>query len=192
MAKQDVSLNARLSAGILKARRVFFKLSMREKGLALLFVLALVFIWFSWQMDRHSALGAKHDNVRRTEQMQELELSEGPNIRSTYQDQISAIDLASLPSRDEVRAQVDALVRRSGFSSFDLGEARTEAGADLNFHTFQLVVQKSTYQKIKSFTQTIKTELPFLSLERIVIQAQARDDNFLDVRYVFKSIEYTK
>jgi len=192
MAKSKESLQVRLSAVILRTRRVFFKMSMREKVLMLLFAFALVFIWFTWQLDRHTLLGEQHDNVRLTEQNQKLELDDGIRVRTEYDARMSEIDLRALPNVEDVRAQVDALVRRAGFASFDLGEARTEIGADLKFHTFQLNVDKVPYFGIKRFTETIKAELPYLSLESIVIAAQTRDQDFVDVRYVFKSIEYTK
>ncbi|EDY85115.1 hypothetical protein VDG1235_4750 [Verrucomicrobiia bacterium DG1235] len=192
MDKAVSGLGVRLSAAFVKSRRAFFKMTMREKVLVLLFAFALLFVWFSWQLDRHALLGAGHNTARIAESNQKLELDDGPNVRATYESQKSEIDLTSLPTKDEASGLIDALVRRSGFSSFDLGQPRTEEGAEMNFHTFQLVVQKASYPKIKSFTERVKAELPFLSLERIVIQAQARDDSFVDVRYVFKSIEYTK
>lgn len=190
--RSQESFASRLSALSLRARRVFFKMSMREKVLALLFIFALAFIWLSWQLERHSSLSEKHETVRLVEQKQTLELDDGPRVREEYDARIREVDPSALPSVEDVRAQVDALVRREGFASFDLGEARTESGADLKFHTFQLNVDKVPYFGIKRFTETIKTELPYLSLESIVIAAQARNNDFVDVRYVFKSIEYTK
>lgn len=185
-------LGARLSLALVKARRAFFKMSMREKGLLLLFVFALVGLWFSWQLERQRAMQTRIAAARSVSETQELILGYAPSIQEQYDGLIEQIDLDSLPSRDEVTGQIDALVRRLGFESFDLSPARTEVGTDLNFHTIQLVVQRATYGQIKNFTETIKAELPFVSLERIVMQAQARDDQFLDARYVFKSIEYTK
>lgn len=192
MKRTNESSGARLASTILKMRRSFFKMSMREKVLALLFALALILVWASWQLDRHSLRSAQHDDASSAENDQANWLGEEANYRSTYESQKAAIDLGALPTRDEASGQIDSLVRRSGFSTFDFSEPRTEMGAEMNFHTFQLVVQKATYAQIKNFTKTIKAELPYLSLERVVIQAQERDDQFLNVRYIFKSIEYTK
>ncbi len=192
MKKSNESSGARLASAILRMRRSFFKMSMREKVLALLFALALILVWTSWQLDRQSLRSAQHDDARSAENDQANWLGEETNYRTTYESQKAAIDLGALPTRDEASGQIDSLVRRSGFSTFDFSEPRTEMGAEMNFHTFQLVVQKATYGQIKSFTKTIKAELPYLSLERVVIQAQERDDQFLNVRYIFKSIEYTK
>ncbi len=192
MNQQDTGLATRLTAFLIKARRGFFKMTMREKVLALLFAFALVLVWGSWQLDRQTQLKERHWDASVVEDGQQNWLNEEARHRATYEEQKSAIDLGDLPTRDEVSGQIDALVRRSGFSTFDFSEPRTEVGAEMNFHTFQLVVQKATYAKIKNFTKTIKAELPYLSLERVVIQAQERDDDYLNVRYVFKSIEYTK
>ncbi|MDQ8181815.1 hypothetical protein [Pelagicoccus sp. SDUM812005] len=192
MARSDTSFAARLSVFLVKARRAFFKMTMREKVLALLFAFALALVWGSWQLDRQSLLKDKHWDASVVETSQQNWLDEEMRHRGTYESQKAEIDLGSLPTRDEVSGQIDSLVRRAGFSTFDFPPPRTEVGAEMNFHTFQLVVQKATYSKIKNFTKTIKAELPYLSLERVVIQAQERDDDFLNVRYVFKSIEYTK
>ncbi len=192
MAKRESSLADTLSSFILKTRRVFFKMTMREKILALLFAFALVLFWGGWLLERQSRLSDMHADADAEENTQQNWLGEEANFRAVYESQKNAIDLGALPTRDEVSGQIDSLVRRSGFSTFDFSEPRTEVGAEMNFHTFQLVVQKASYAKIKSFTKMIKAELPYLSLERVVIQAQERDDQFLNVRYVFKSIEYTK
>lgn len=192
MAKQGTSLAVSLAGRLVKLRRGFFKLSMREKVLALLFGFALLGVWFSWLMDRRAALGEQHDFAEIEERDQRFEIEDGPRVRDEYQRQISEIDLNALPTRDEVSGQIDSLVRRVGFSDFDLSQARTVQGADLRFHTFQLRIDKATYDRIRSFTDMVKRELPYVSLERVVIQAQARDDQFLDASFVFKSIEYIR
>lgn len=192
MSGTDPKLAVKFSRHFVKLRRGFFKLSMREKALTLLFVLALLAVWFSWQIERQRTLSDQHDTARRVEIDQQLEINDGPGVREAYAMQISEIDLNSLPTKDEVSGQIDSLVRRSGFSDFNFGQARTVQGADLRFHTFQLRIDKATYERIRSFTEMVKNELPYVSLERVVLQAQNRDDQFLDASFVFKSIEYIK
>ncbi len=186
------SAAAKLGVWSVQARRHFFKMNMREKVLLLLFAFALVFVWFSWQFDRHAATQGSIAAAHRLDAEQKNMLSYEEGVRVSYEELISEINLEELPTKDEVAGQIDALVRRAGFTAFDLGQARTEEGTGLNFHTFQLSVQKATYPQIKSFTASLKSELPYVSLERIVIQAQARDDQFVDTRYVLKSLEYAK
>lgn len=192
MPATDSKLAVKFSRQFVKLRRGFFKLTIREKALTLLFVFALLAVWFSWQLERQQSLSSQHDTVRRVEIEQQLEINDGPGVREAYSLQISEIDLNSLPTKDEASAQIDALARRSGFSDFDFGQARTVQGADLRFHSFQLRINKATHERIRSFTEMVKTELPYVSLERVVIQAQNRDDQFLDASFVFKSIEYIK
>lgn len=191
MDKQTPRLGDRLALLLLKMRKGFFKMTMREKILAMLFAFALVFVWFTWQLDRQKFLSTKHSEARIVENSQKNWLDEEANTRATYEAQKAQIDLDSLPSRDEVSGQIDSLVRRSGFS-FALRDPRTEQGAEMNFHTFQVDLERVSYSQIKTFTNMVKAELPYLTLERVVIEAQAQDDSLLKVRYDFKSIEYTK
>lgn len=167
---------------------------MREKVLASLFAFALVLVWGSWQLDRQSLVKQKHTEARIREDEQRRWLDEGPNYRATFENQKAQIDLESLPTRDEVNGQIDAVVRRFFSDDFSYGDPRTEQGIGMNFHTFQPSLNKKTYGEIKRFTQAIKAELPYLSLERMTISAQgpAAADPRMDVRYTFKSIEYTK
>lgn len=192
MDRVKSSFGARVSSFLLKARRVFFKMSLREKALAMLFAFALLLIWFSWQLDRHTVVKSKSAVAARTEELQELQIGEEENVRSSYERQKSAIDLTKLPTKDEASGQIDALARRFGFANFDLRPGSTIEGADLRFHTFNLSITKELFSKVRSFTQAVQTELPFVSLEDTLIQAQPRDDDYVDVRYVFKSIEYKK
>ncbi|MBD5778435.1 hypothetical protein IEN85_02945 [Pelagicoccus sp. NFK12] len=194
MVAKEASISVRVSAFLIKTRRAFFRMTMREKVLALLFAFALVLVWGSWQLDRQSLLKERHWDAGVVESGQQNWLTEEARHREFYETQKAAIDLEALPNREEVSGQIDALVRRAGFSSFDFPPPRTEIGAEMNFHTFQLVVQKASYAKIKNFTKAIKAEMPYLSLEKVIIQAPDQDVESppVNVRYVFKSIEYTK
>lgn len=172
----------------LRVRRGFFKMSMREKVLLLAFALALLGVWASWLLDRQAETRSQLSSARVGLNDQQMFLDSEASIQANYDQIISRIDLGSLPSKDDVSSQIDALVRQAGFASFDLGQARTEEGTGFYFHTSQLAIQKASYGQIRQFTDTLKTQLPFVSLERVVIQSQTNND-LLDVRYILKSIE---
>lgn len=176
---------------VLKLKRGFFKMTMREKVLALLFVFALVGLWASTQVARFSsvfdAIGSAHYDARE----QESWLAQQTRVDQEFESLVADLRLEDLPNRDEVSSRIDALVRRYGFPDFNFGQARTERGVELAFHTISLNIQKVTYPQLKKFTAEFKNELPFVSLESISIRPQ-RDDRFLDVVFVLKSIEYMK
>lgn len=177
---------------VLKFRRLFFKMSSREKLLAVLFASALVFVWFSTQWDRHIAVGDTTATANDEADFQQSELNRESSIQAQYDLLISQINLEELPSKEEVSSRIDTMLRRYGFGSFDLGQAKTEEGTDLRFHTIPLDVKKATFAQVRTFTEEFKKELPYISLERIIIRPQARDDQFVDVNYILKVIEYAK
>lgn len=191
-AKRKENRLGDVSTLVLKLRRGFFKMTMREKVLALLFVVALVGLWASTQAARFGSvfdsIGSAHYDARE----QESWLAQQTRVNEEFDSLVADLKLEDLPNRDEVSSQIDALVRRYGFPDFNFGQARTERGVDLAFHTISLNIQKVTYPQLKKFTAEFKNELPFVSLESISIRPQARDDRFLDVVFVLKSIEYMK
>lgn len=191
-SRQSPALRDRLALSILKARRFFFKMTMREKILVLVFAFALVLMWFSWQLDRNSVLSAKHTAASRAERSQQNWLDIEDSLRATFEVQKSQIDIDSLPGKDEVSARLDSIGRPILSAPPIIGDARTEEGVGMLFHTYQVNVAKDTFANIYNFTKAVKEELPYLSLEKVLIQAQERDDRLLTVRYDFKSIEYTK
>ena len=108
-----------------------------------------------------------------------------------YNALIKDINLSELPSVNEVNARIDDLIRKYGFADFKINTLRSSAGRPLSFHTFTIDLGKAKYNRLIDFTDEIKTNLPYVSLQQITIQAQRRTPQFLDVKLELKSIEYT-
>ena len=192
MNSEKRSFSESLASFIIKARRQFFKFSMREKILILLFVVALLGIWMSMQFDRIGKVREEIVVAHGSAKNQLFKLGYKEAIDQKYERLISEINLDALPSKDEVNGQIDALVRSYGFGAFDLGQPQSEEGDSLLFHSFSLAIQKVTYPQIKRFAQELKSKLPHVSLERISLRVQSNDDNYLNARLILKSIEHTK
>ncbi len=186
------SLGTSLSRGALTLRRRFYRLSVREKGLALLFAAALVALWFSNSLHRHRSAWETIALARSEAGMQREWLQREELIRREHETMVSQVNLATLPSREEVSSRIDGVVRRNGFSSFNLEQTRSEKVDEFTFHSVPLSIQKITYIQLKGFLAEVRTVLPGVNLERISIRPQPKDDQFLDASFVFKSIEYTQ
>lgn len=186
------SLDTSLSRGILTFRRRFYKLSVREKSLALLFAIVLVVLWLFNALDRHRAAWGEISLARSETETQREWLLREDQIRQEYELMVSQVNLDTLPSRDEVSSRIDGVVRRNGFTSFNLEQTRSETVNEFTFHTVPLGIQKITYGQLKTFLSEVRVVLPGVNLERISISPQAREDQFLNVSFVFKSIEYSK
>lgn len=173
------------------ARIRFFRLSMREKLLMVLFIGALLGVWFSFQMERHGTAQYDIRVANNTAQNQAKEIADKESTAQQYDTLIKDINLSELPSVNEVNARIDDLIRKYGFADFKINTPRSSSGAPLSFHTFTIDLGKANYNRLIEFTNEIKTSLPYVSLQQITIQAQRRTPQFLDVKLELKSIEYT-
>lgn len=170
----------------------FSRLSMREKFLSILFIAALLGVWFTFQVDRHSSAlkDIRMANAQAEEQGQWF--LEQPNIDARYEAMLQDINLEELPSADTVSASVYDLIREYGFNDFKTNPPKTTTGIPLTFHAFTININKADYNKLIDFTNEIKSSLPYVSLRQISIIAQPRTPQFLNVKLELKSIEYTK
>jgi hypothetical protein len=173
------------------ARIRFFRLSMREKILMVLFIGALLGVWFSFQMERHGTARYDIRVANFTAQNQGKEIASQGTTAEQYNALIKDINLSKLPSVNEVNARIDDLIRKYGFADFKINPPRSSVGRPLSFHTFTIDLGKANYNRLIEFTNEIKTSLPYVSLQQITIQAQRRTPQFLDVKLELKSIEYT-
>lgn len=169
----------------------FFRLSMREKALTVLFVGALLGVWFSFQIERHGAVRSEIRIANSDARYQGSKLAEQADAADQYNALIEDINLGELPSVNEVNARIDDLIRKYGFGDFKINSPKSSVGNPLTFHTFTIDLGKANYNRLIEFTNEIKTNLPYVSLRQITIQAQRRTPEFLDVKLELKSIEYT-
>ena len=173
------------------ARLRFSRLTFREKALSVMFVAALLGVWFTFQMDRHSAMLTEISAENRAAKLQGDIIAEEGLILDRYQAVLESVDLEKLPSVEEANAQVDNLVRRFGFGNFKTSPPKSRYGQPLTFHTFTIDITKADYNKLIDFTNEIKSNLPYISLRQIKIQAERRTPQFLTVKLELESIEYT-
>jgi len=157
----------------------------------MLFVGALLGVWFSFQIERHGAARSEIRLANSAAKTQGDYLGQQGITADQYNALIEDINLGELPSVNEVNARIDDLIRKYGFSDFKINSPRSSGGTPLTFHTFTIDLGKANYNRLIEFTNEIKTSLPYVSLRQITIQAQRRTPEFLDVKLELKSIEYT-
>ncbi|OUW17277.1 MAG: hypothetical protein CBD18_04975 [Opitutales bacterium TMED158] len=173
------------------ARLRFSRLSLREKALTVFFIAALLGLWLTFQMDRHSLSLNSMRFANAEAERQSDRIAVESEIFSQYQAIIDSVDLDRLPSVEAVNAQIDNLIRQYGFTNFKTGAPKSEFGQPLTFHSFTIDLNKADYNKLIDFTNEVKSNLPYVSLRQIKIQAERRTPRFLTVKLEMESIEYT-
>lgn len=169
-----------------------FRLSLREKSLALVFILALLSVWASMQLDRHLQSFAEYRSISSDLNDQEIALNDRERIEALFAAKIAEINLEELPTRDEVNASIDEIVRKRAFGGFKTTPPKSDPGTPLTFHSYSASIEGASYEELIAFTKEIRESLNYVSLRRIVVQAQRSNDRLLDAKLELKSIEYTK
>jgi len=181
-----------LKAWITLLKGTVFRLSLREKSLALIFVLALLGVWASMQLERHLSAFAEYRSIRSDLDEQNVTLNNREKTESRFEAEISKINLEALPTRDEVNASIDELVRKRAFNGFKTTPPKSDPGSPLTFHSYSASIEGASYDELITFAKELRESLPYVSLRRIVVQSQRSNDLLLDAKLELKSIEYTK
>jgi len=188
---ESIILNPTLKSRMAQFKGTVFRLTLREKVLGLIFVIALLGVWASMQIERHLSMAREYTEIGNNLGVQRIVLDDRENIEARFNAKIAEIDLDALPTRDEVSASIDALVRKRGFN-FKTTPPKSDPGAPLTFHGYSASIEGANYEDLIAFTQELRETLPYVSLRRVVVQSQRSNDQLLDAKLELKSIEYTQ
>ena len=172
-------------------RPVFLARSRREKVLAAIFLIVLVLIWFGTYISRFKEFSLSLGSVRATADSQSQWLDDRVNIEADYEIAISQLSDAALPTRSEVLAQVDALVRKYRFL-FRIDPPQSQTRDRLTFHTISLNIEKADYGQLEAFQNELTTSLPTVNLEQITLAADRRNPAQLDTRLRLVAVELNR
>lgn len=170
----------------------FLARSRREKFLAVLFLVVLALIWLSMFISRAKAMGLRLGSDGATARSQAQWLDGTEEIEVRYNEALTRLSGAALPSRSAVQASVTALANKYGFSPFRIDPPQTQRRDKFTFHTFSVSIDKAEYGKLEAFQKDLATSLPTVNLEQITLQSQPRTPELLDARLRLVAIEFTQ
>ncbi len=172
-------------------RPVFLARTRREKVLAVAFLAVLAAIWCSSFLTRGRAWSVALGGAREEAKAQDLWIENRAAFEARYEEAIARLDQSALPSRSEVLALVDALVRKYAFT-FRIEPPQTQRRDRLDFHTLSLSVDKGDYAKLQSFYDELAASLPTVNVEQITLAADRRNPALLDARLRLVAVEFNR
>ncbi len=174
-----------------RLRPGFLSRSRREKFLAVLFIVVLALIWASALLTRVKAFSLELRSVQSTANSQGQWFDDRENIEAGYEAAIAQLSDAALPSRSEVLARIDALVRKYQFT-FRIDPPQSQVRDRLTFHTISVSIDKAEYEKLMAFQNELSASLPTVNLEQITLVADRRTPSQLDTRLRLVAVEFNK
>lgn len=176
---------------VAKLRAGFLARSRREKVLAVAFLIVLAVIWLSSLVSRAKSYSAEIRIAKADANDQAQWLDNAETIEARYNEAVSLISDAALPTRSEVLAQIDALVRKYQFT-FRIDPPRSQSRDRLTFHSIAVNIDKGDFDQLQSFQAELVSTLPTVNLEQITLAADSRNPSQLNARLRLVAVEFQK
>ena len=173
-----------------KTKRLFLRLSVREKLLSLIFLLVILMIWGSSWMGRASAWNQSRQlaQTELTTQSQWLERSDF--YAEGLARALERVDPSRTSSGSQLSGRIDAMLREAGLAgSADINPVRTREGEIFNDHNLRVRLSRISIGQLIDLNHLFSLETPYINLEGVRLSKNNRNPEQLDVRLEINSFE---
>lgn len=172
-------------------RPAFMARTRREKILALLFLVAMVVIWFSSISARYETTLTAGRSLKEVKRFQDTWLDNRQTIDANYQASLARLSEVNLPTRNEFAGQIDTMLRKYQFG-FRVDPPQTKSGTTISEHTVNVSIEKANLDPLMEFTSEIKERFPYVSLEQLTLIPDRRNPALIDARLRLVAIEFNR
>lgn len=169
-------------------RAFFFRRNWRERILLLVVLTVAVAIWLFAVLGRAREL---RDRWRGTDtaltvQRDWLALAEAND--AALQRRLGEIQMARSLNANQLAGQLDAVLRHHRFA-YRLDPPTTERKPPVAIHTLSLNLDKAELAAFGAFVDDLRTSLPLVNIEQVVLTPDRRNPAQLDVRLKLSGLE---
>lgn len=171
-------------------RRLYRKTSTREKFLLLLFIGGIAAVWITYTFSRYNSgvkllLGTQN----RIESYQMI-LSQKEVVETQLIEKSSQLDASKTLSSTELVGRISEIIRPMELK-YSINSPQTDRGSLFTFHNIRLSVNKAEFEAILRLSDSLKTLVPYVTLDRVTVTADRSNPNLLDVQFYISSVEMT-
>ncbi|MEN8662855.1 MAG: hypothetical protein ABF322_06455 [Lentimonas sp.] len=179
-----------MSAFVDKSKRIYKRMTVREKLLCLLFILVFIFIWTNSWFERTTTWND-------TRQLAEVELSTQAQWleRSDFFAEglaraLERVDPAKTYSASQLSGKIDSLLRKASLASqADMDPVRTREGEIFNDHYLRVRLSRISIAQLININKLLKAETPYINIQSVRINAIRKKEELLDVRLEINSFD---
>jgi hypothetical protein len=173
-----------------KTKRIYKRMTVREKLFCLLFCLVLLFIWGNHWLQRASQWNdaRKVAAVELSTQSNWLERSEF--FADGFAAASEQVDPAKTYSASQLSGRIDSLLRQAGLAAqSDLDPVRTREGEIFNDHNLRVRLSRISIAQLITINSLLKQETPYINIQSVRINASRKDPEELDARLEINSFD---
>lgn len=169
-------------------RNFFFRRSWRERVLLLVVLVVGAIIWLFAVIGRGRAARERWTGQRSSLDSQAVWLDNAPTLQEQLQSRLGQVQQGRSLNANQLVGQLDAVVKRQHFA-FRLDPATTERRPPVAIHSVALSIEKAELAAVAAFTDELRTALPLVNIEQMVITPDRRNPAQLDVRLKLSGLE---
>ncbi|MFP4157609.1 MAG: hypothetical protein ACLFU4_08330 [Opitutales bacterium] len=173
-----------------KIKALYKRTTVREKLLALVFILVILILWSGNWLGRLGAwnAGRTQSAVELDTQQQWLDRSE--EYTEGLDQALERVDPSKTFRGSQLSERVDSLLRQSGLSAqADIDPVRTREGEIFNDHNLRVRLSRISIAQLVQFSQALRKDSPYINIESVRIAANRRNPEQLDVRFEINSFD---
>ena len=179
-----------MNSFLLRLKRIFKRMTVREQLLALAFFLVLLLIWIGSILERSKTWNSIRQQTQSELAVQEKWLNLKAYYEKSYQSALTHLDSKKTFEGVQLSEKIDAILRQADLSSSaDIDPVQTREGEIFNDHTINVRLKRISIAKLIQLNELLRKETPYINVQSIRINKSKNNPEELDIRFRINSFE---
>ena len=172
------------------ARRVFLRMSVREKLLALLFILVMLFLWTNSLLQRGSQWKSDFASAGNGLSIQQQWLDIEDRTAMDLEAALERVEPSKTFSASQLAGRIDDIVRQVGLAAkAEINPVKTREGEIFDDHNIRVRLRRIDISQVIDFNSRIRDESPYINIEKITLTPVRNKEAEIDARFEINSFE---
>jgi NurA-like 5'-3' nuclease len=170
--------------------RILQGLTVREQVLSLSFIVVMLFIWAGSWLGRSEDWNDDRKATAASLAEQSLWIERGPTYAQSAREVMEQLDSSKTFGATQLSGRIDRLLREAGLSTTaDIDPVKSKQGEIFNEHTLRVQLKRASIAQYVQFNNRLLQEAPYINQQSVLIKANRRNPEELDIRFEIASLE---
>lgn len=173
-----------------QAKRLFLRMTVREKTLTLLFILVMLFIWTGNLLNRSSAWNDNRTQAQADLVSQQQWLDRSDEFSAGLANALERVDPQKTYDGPKLSGRIDSILRQVSLSSSaDIDPVQTRETEIFNDHLIRIRLSRISIAQLIQLNKLLSQETPYINLQSVRVTKNRRNPEELDVRFKINSFD---
>ena len=175
---------------VLQTKRLFRRMTVREKLLTLLFILVILFLWTGNLLGRTSEWNSHRKQAQADLLTQQQWLDRSDDYTIGLARALERVDPEKTYDGPRLSGRIDTMLRQVSLSaSADIDPVKTREGEIFNDHNIRVRLNRISIAQLIRLNKLLSQETPYINLQSVRISKNRRKPEELDARYQINSFD---